>query len=104
MPLASKKSLAAGVLIGALAATLTFTIDRLVFIAPYTVLRWLQAAAFTLIVPGVIVDFFAGGQFHGLPLWLAAACNFFFWLGFAWLFGLLLCKLRQQLRLLATYL
>lgn len=102
MGLASKKGLAAGILMGALAAALTFTVDRLVFAASNAALRWLQAAAFALIVPGVILNFLSGRQFDSLPIWVAAATNFLFWLGFAWLFGFLFGKLRQQIRLLAT--
>jgi len=102
--LASKTGLAAGVLIGAPAAALTFTIGRLVFAAPNFVLRWLQPAAFTLVVPGATVDFVTARTSHSLPVWVAATSNFIFWLGFAWLFGFLLGKLRQQIRLLASHL
>lgn len=103
MRLQGKMGLAAGVLIGALAATLTFTVERIIFVASNALLRWLQAAAFTLITPGVILEYATGRSFHGLPVWLTASCNFLFWLGFAWLFGFLLGKLRQQIRLLASH-
>ncbi|HWE84373.1 MAG TPA: hypothetical protein VG267_05480 [Terracidiphilus sp.] len=102
MRLASKTGLAAGVLIGALAAALTFTIGRLMSIAPNLALRWLETAAFTLIVPGATLQLVAARNSHSLPAWVAATSNFVFWLGFAWLFGFLLGELRRQLRLFAS--
>jgi len=103
MHLAGRRELVIGILVGALAAALTFTIPRLMFVAHNVALRRLQEAAFTLVSPGVILEFVCGWQFHSLPVWLAAAVNFLFWLGFAWLFGFLLGKLRQQFRLLVSH-
>lgn len=104
MRLAGYRSLAAGVLVGTAAATLTFAVERLVFVAPNVLIRWLQAAAVTLLIPGLIADFFLGRSINGFPVWIAAVCNFSFWLGFVWLFGFLLRKLREQIRLLASHL
>lgn len=100
---ARSKSFIAGVLLGAVAAALTLSIDRMVFVAPNLFIRWLQAAAFTLIVPGMMLNVAIARGFNGLPLWLASLCNFVFWLGFGWLFGFLLGKLRQQIRLLISH-
>lgn len=97
---AKSKSLVAGVLLGALAAALTVSIDRLTFVAPNLLVRWLQAAAFTLVVPEIMLNMALGRGFHEMPLWLASLSNFAFWFGFAWLFGFLLGKLTQQIRLL----
>ena len=94
---------AAGVVIGVIAAGITFNIERIAIHSSNLLERWLQAIAFTLVVPGLLADFFAGRSGHNLPVWMAAACNFAFWLAFAWLFSFLVNKLRQQIRLLASH-
>lgn len=102
MDWARSRGFIAGVVLGALAAVLTLFLDRMVFVAPNYFVRWLQAAAFTLLVPGMMVGLALGRGLNGLPLWQASMCNFAFWLGFGWLFGFLVRKLREQIRLLIS--
>ena len=97
------KNVAAGLILGAIAAAVTFNLGHFAMLPSNHLQRWLQAIAFTLAVPGLFVDLFSGRSGFNVPLWLAAACNFLFWLGFVWLFGFLVDKLRQQFRLLVSH-
>lgn len=97
------KNVVAGVFLGVIAAAVSLNLERIAVHAASAPVRWLQAGAVTLVIPGLLVDFFCSRSGHNFPVWLAAACNFVFWLGFAWLFGFLVDKLRQQLRLFASH-
>lgn len=98
------RNAAAGVVTGVLAAAITFNIERISAHSSNLIERWLQAIAFTLVMPGLLADFFAGRSGHNLSVWMTASCNFAFWLAFAWLFSFLVNKLRQQIHLLASHL
>jgi hypothetical protein len=97
------KNVAAGVILGAIAAATTLSLERIAVHSSNLFLRWIESIAFTLALPGLLFGFFFGRSGYNVPLWMAAACNFAFWLGFAWLFGFLVDKLRQQIRLLASH-
>ena len=97
------KNAAACVVMGVIAAAVTFNIERISTHSSNLIERWLQSIAVTLVMPGLLADFFAGRSGHNLSLWMAASCNFAFWLAFAWLFSFLVSKLRQQIRLLASH-
>ncbi len=96
------KNAAACVVMGVIAAAVTFNIERISAHSSNLIERWLQTIAFTLVVPGLLADFLAGRSGHNLSLWMVASCNFLFWLAFAGLFSFLLNILRQQIRLLAS--
>ncbi len=97
------KNAAACVVMGVIAAAVTFNIERISAHSSNLLERWLQAIAFTLVMPGLLAEFFAGRSGHNLSVWMAASCNFLFWLAFAWLFRFLVNKLRQQIRVLASH-
>ncbi|MFZ0393449.1 MAG: hypothetical protein WCF17_01115 [Terracidiphilus sp.] len=100
---ARHKNVAAGVIMGAIAAATTLSLGRIAVHPSNLLERWLESIAFTLVLPGLLVDFLSGRSGLNVPPWLPAACNFVFWLGFAWLFGFLVDKLRAQIRLLASH-
>lgn len=102
--MARNRTLAASALLGGLAAGLTLSIDRLAYPASSMLVHALQTVALALMVPGVFLVFALGKPPGHLPYWIAALFNFAFWFGFAWLFGFLLGKLRQQIRILASLL
>lgn len=102
--MARNRTLAASALLGGLAAGLTLSIERLTYPASSIFVHALQTAALALMIPGVLIAFTLGKPPGHLPYWIAALFNFAFWFGFAWLFGFLLGKLRQQIRILASHL
>ena len=93
------KSLATGIALGCLSLFFTYRLPPLVATDGNTAIRALKAIEFALIAPGILVTL-AMGNFHAFRLEAAAAANFLFWFGFAWLVGFFitqLFKLRQAI-------
>lgn len=103
MRIAYPRTAALSLLLGAAAGVLTAHFNTLMASALATnvaAVRWAYVLPQTLAVPGVLAAMLLGFR---LSAWQAIAISVLFWLGFTWLFGFLVNKLRQQIRLLASH-
>jgi len=96
------KNVVAGVILGAIAAATTISVQGLTLVASNLLLRVLETVAFAFTVPGLLVAFAAAHDVHHVGLGFAALCNFTFWFCFGWLCSYLLRTLREQIHLLAS--
>src|SRR5579863_1297459 len=95
------RSIVVGVALGSLSTFLSFHLATLFRLDPNLLMRALQAIGIALVVPGVIAAIIVGNA-HAFALWLAAAVNFLFWFGFAWLVGLFITRLLELRRAIAA--
>jgi len=100
MFVARYRSIVAGVLVGSLSVFLTYHLEFLFHTDPNAVVRALKAAGFAIVVPGIIAAMLIGNV-HTFHLYISAAVNFVFWLGFAWLCGVFVSKLIELRRAIA---
>lgn len=91
----------AGVALGSVSLFLTYHLRDLLQMDPNLVMRALKAAAFTLVVPGLIAGIVMN-NYHAFRPWAMAAVNFLFWFGFGWLFATFVSKLIKLRRALAA--
>ena len=96
------KNVAAGAMLGGVAAAITFSVHGLTLATSNLLLRMLQTVAFAIAIPGLLIAV-AARNVHPAGLGVAALCNFTFWFCFGWLCSYLVSTLRQKIRLLATH-
>jgi len=87
-----------GLLVGILAAALTFSLNSVVQLSSSPLISAIQFLGRVLLVPGVLLSMAISGNSHNFPLWLAALGNFGFWLAFARMMGALVKKVREVRR------
>jgi hypothetical protein len=93
------KRLLAGIVVGAVAAALTFNIESLARLSSIELFDMIQFFGRVLVVPGVLFSIAMSGKTNGFPLWLAALGNLAFWIVIFWLLGALLEALQERKRL-----
>jgi hypothetical protein len=91
----------AGVALGSVSLILTYHLRDLLVMDPNLAMRALRAAAFTLVVPGLIAGIVMN-NLHSFRLWAMAAINFVFWFGFGCLFATFVSKLIKLRRAIAA--
>jgi hypothetical protein len=101
MPAARYRNIAAGVLLGSASTFVTFHLGSLLVLDPNPLMRTLKAAAFALVVPGLIATIVLD-NIHALHVWIMAIVNFLFWFGFGWLFVYFVAKLVELRRAIAA--
>ncbi len=101
MPAIRYRNIAAGILLGSASTFLTFHLGSLLALDPNPLMRTLKAAAFALVVPGLIATIVLG-NIHALHVWIMAIVNFLFWFGFGWLFAYFVAKLLELRRAIAA--
>src|ERR1700722_1039962 len=82
----------AGLALGSVSLFPTYHLRDLLVMDPNLVMRALRAAAFTLVVPGLIAGLVTN-DVQAFRLWAMATINFLFWFGFGWLFATFVSKL-----------
>jgi hypothetical protein len=95
------RSIAAGATLGSLSIFLTYHLRDLIVMDPNLLMRALKAAAFALVVPGLIAGIVMNNV-HALRFWVMATVNFLFWFGFGWLFAAFIAKLIKLRRAIAA--
>ena len=95
---AYRKRFIAGVVVGGVAAALTFEVSSLSRLSSIELFDMIQFFGRVLVVPGVLFSIAVSGSVHGFPLWVAAVGNFGFWIGACWLLGTLYHLLEQRKR------
>lgn len=101
MHAARYRNIAAGVLLGSASTFVTFHLGSLLILDPNPLMRTLKAAAFALVVPGLIASIVVD-RIHGFHAWVMAIINFLFWFGFGWLFAYFVAKLVELRRAIAA--
>lgn len=101
MSAAPFRSIFAGVVLGSVSIFLTYHLELLFHAGSNVIAQAFKAAGIAMVVPGIIAAM-AVGNLHSFRLYLSAAVNFVFWLGFAWLFGICVRKLIVLRRAIAA--
>lgn len=91
MAVATYRSTFAGIVLGGVSAYLTFHLRFLVLMDPSAIMRAFKAAAFAMVVPGLLAGIVSGSARVFSP-WAMAVINFLFWFGFGWLFATFISK------------
>ena len=95
---AYRKRFLAGVLVGCVAAALTFDINILSRLSSIELFDMIQFFGRVLVVPGVLLSIALSGNVHAFPLWIAAAGNLLFWIAACWMLGALFGMLQHRKR------
>lgn len=93
-----RKRFAVGVVVGCLAAALTFDVHILSRLSSIELFDMIQFFGRVLVVPGVLASIALSGNVHAFPLWIAAVANLAFWIGACWVLGMLYNKLQERKR------
>lgn len=96
---AHRKRILVGIVVGCLAAALTFDVHILSKLSSIELFDMVQFCGRVLVVPGVLLSIAITGNTHAFPLWIAALGNFAFWVAVCWLLGALFAKLEERRRL-----
>ncbi len=95
---AYRKRFLAGVLVGCLAAALSFDVHVLSRMSPVELFGIIEFFGRVLVIPGVLLSIVLSGNVHAFPLWPAAAANCAFWIAACWMLGALYTKLEARRR------
>ncbi|HVU48219.1 MAG TPA: DUF4254 domain-containing protein [Terracidiphilus sp.] len=94
-----RKRFIAGVVVGCVAAALTFNVNSLSRLSSIELFDMIQFFGRVLVVPGVLLSIAVSGNVHAFPLWIAAAGNFLFWIVACWVLGTLYSLVEQRKRM-----
>jgi hypothetical protein len=95
------RSIFAGVIMGSVSFFLTYHLRDLILMDPNVVIRGLKTAAFSLVVPGLVVGL-VSGKVRAFAPSMIAIINFLFWFGFGWLLSTFITKLVNLRRAIAA--
>ncbi len=96
---AYRKRFIVGVVVGCVAAVLTFDVHILSRLSSIELFDMIQFFGRVLVVPGVLLSIAFSGNVHAFPLWLAAAGNLVFWIAACWMLGALYSTVQERKRM-----